>query len=296
MSHLLPDDVCDIRRLPSSAVEHHVASWTGLRTHVVTATQRQPYAFHFKPEQHVLIAAEQSEREDGETTIDGLLNSNLRSMSGKLTFVPAGHSLSGWQRPRMLTRVTKFFIDPNGPLLDPELRFNEIKFRPRLFFIDPVLWRIANRLKEEALKGEARLQQYGEALVVLLGHELIRLNNSATAAAQSARGGLSGWQQRKIADYIEAHLSENVSLAALAALIDLSPFHFARAFKQSFGVPPHRYHVNRRIEHAKALLARPGSSVTEVALAVGFAETSSFSAAFRKTTGSAPSDYRRGLG
>lgn len=295
MSHPLPDDVCDIRGLPSNSIEHHVASWTGLRAHVVTATQRGPYAFHYRPEQHLLIAAEQSERDEGETTIDGVLNSNLRSMSGKLTFVPAGHWVSGWQRPRVLTRVTKFFIDPNGPLLDPELRFNEIKFQPRLFFTDEVLWRLTGRLKEEVLKGDARLQQYGEALVVLLGHELIRLNNSATAAVQVARGGLSGWQQKKVTDYIEAHLSENVSLAALAALVDLSPFHFARAFKQSFGVPPHRYHVSRRIEHAKELLAAPDKTVTEVALAVGFAETSSFSAAFRRNTGIAPSDYRRGL-
>jgi AraC family transcriptional regulator len=80
----------------------------------------------------------------------------------------------------------------------------------------------------------------------------------------------------------------------MAELVDLSPFHFARAFKQAFGVPPHRYHIGRRIERAKALLAEQDNSVTEIARAVGFAETSSFSAAFRKTTGSAPSDYRRG--
>jgi len=88
----------------------------------------------------------------------------------------------------------------------------------------------------------------------------------------------------------------HLALGTLAELVDLSPYHFARAFKQSFGVPPHRYHVSRRIERAKELLAAPSSSVTDVALAVGFAETSSFSAAFRKTTGYAPSEYRRGLG
>ena len=79
----------------------------------------------------------------------------------------------------------------------------------------------------------------------------------------------------------------------LAGLVDLSPYHFARAFKRSFGVPPHRYHVGRRIERAKALLR--DRSVTEVALAVGFAETSSFSAAFRRTTRATPQDYRRTL-
>jgi AraC family transcriptional regulator len=81
----------------------------------------------------------------------------------------------------------------------------------------------------------------------------------------------------------------------LAQLVRLSPYYFCRAFKQSFGVSPHRYHNNQRIELAKTLLAKPDSSVTEVGLAVGFSETSSFTAAFRKTTGLTPTAYRRGL-
>ena len=109
-----------------------------------------------------------------------------------------------------------------------------------------------------------------------------------------ARGGLSGWQQRRVADFIEAHLAETVRLPMLAALVRLSPYHFARAFKQSFGVPPHRYHLCRRIARAKALLREPDGSVTTVALKVGFAETSSFSAAFRKLTGLTPSRFRAG--
>ena len=69
------------------------------------------------------------------------------------------------------------------------------------------------------------------------------------------------------------------------------PAHLASPIKTSFGQPPHRYHLGRRIERAKALLS--GQSVTEVALAVGFAETSSFSAAFRRVTGVSPREFRR---
>ena len=82
--------------------------------------------------------------------------------------------------------------------------------------------------------------------------------------------------------------------AAFAQLVRLSPYYFCRAFKQSFGLPPHRYHNRRRIELAKTLLAKLTPSVTEIGLAVGFSETSSFTAAFRKATGLTPTGYRRG--
>ena len=65
-----------------------------------------------------------------------------------------------------------------------------------------------------------------------------------------------------------------------------------RGFKQSFGMPPHRYHTSRRIERAKILLADPALSVTEIGLTAGFSETGSFSAAFRKATGLTPTGFR----
>jgi hypothetical protein len=69
----------------------------------------------------------------------------------------------------------------------------------------------------------------------------------------------------------------------LANVVHLSAYYFCRAFKQSFGIPLDRYHINRRIERAKTLLANPGPSETDIALELGFSETSSFSAAFRHT-------------
>jgi len=109
------------------------------------------------------------------------------------------------------------------------------------------------------------------------------------------RGGLPGWQQKKVAQYIEEHLANEISLLSLAQLVRLSPFHFSRAFKQSFGMPPHRYLTWQRIERAKALLGERKLSVTEIGLDVGFSETSSFTAAFRKLTGETPTAYRRSL-
>jgi hypothetical protein len=74
----------------------------------------------------------------------------------------------------------------------------------------------------------------------------------------------------------------------------LSPYHFARAFKQSFGTPPHRHHMSHRMDRAKEMLEVPARTA-EIGLILGFAETSSFTTSFRRSVGVTPSDYRRGV-
>jgi AraC family transcriptional regulator len=129
--------------------------------------------------------------------------------------------------------------------------------------------------------------------LILVMHELIRPEQTTSTVARPLRGGLPAWQQKRVMEFIEAHLAEEISLAALAELADLSRFHFARAFTQSFGVPPHRYHMARRMDRARSLLRKPALSVTQIGLQIGFRETSSFTKAFRRLTGLTPTEYRR---
>lgn len=278
---------------PANIAEWHSASWRGLHVETVQVTQRERFECKFQGNHHLLIAAELASREDGETVVEGSLSSKLREFSGKLTFVPAGHKFYGWQAPRLLTRSVFFYIDPDSPILPPEARFDEMEFKPRLFFSDSNLWETARKLKREAEAPTAIL--YAEALKAVLAHELMRMNDGSPHANGLSKGGLATWQEKRIAAYIEEHLSEDIPLIELAQIAGLSPFHFSRAFKETFGVPPHRYHLIARIEHAKSLLAKPGISVTEAGLKAGFRETSSFSAAFRKIAHQSPSEYRRAL-
>jgi AraC family transcriptional regulator len=293
----LPADVCaPVEFTPPDIAEHDIARWNGIAIDTVAVTRPEPYEFGLRPSCHLLIMAERGERDDGETLIEGLPTSTRRKFGGRLSFVPSGHRFGGWLKPRLLTRVTYFYIDPRGPMLDPELHFAEAEFKPRLYFYDRDLWAIAERLKAaHAVKGTPGQQQYVEALGILLAHELLRLNRGAPEAHAYIRGGLAAWQRSRVAEYIEAHLTENVLLSSLAEVAQLSPFHFSRAFKQSFGTPPLRYLASRRIARAKDLLAADGT-VTQIGLAVGFAETSSFTTAFRKHTGVTPTVFRRGLG
>jgi AraC family transcriptional regulator len=278
---------------PDHVLKRQPAKWLGLEAESVELTEPQTYEYDFQAPYHLLIAPELSHRYDGETALEGLPKSNLRDLSRKLTFVPAGSRFRGWQKPRVLSRVNFFYIDPRGPLIDPELRFGEIAFKPRLFFFDADLWGTALKLKAQIAAPDVSAGLYAEALGAVLCHELIRFNG--TAIERPRRGGLAPWQQKRIADYVEAQLDVPISIAQMAEIVHLSPYHFSRAFKQSFGMPPHRYHMTRRMEAAKNLLGETETPVTEIALQLGFSEASSLSAGFRRLIGISPSEYRRAL-
>jgi AraC family transcriptional regulator len=280
---------------PSDIVKRRAATWPGMATEIVQATRQDRIDSRFCAPVHLLAAYERGVRHDGATLIAGLPKSTLRDLRQKLIFVPAGHEYHDWQEPRILTRVTYFYFDPAGLALSPELGFADMSFAPRLFFENSALWDTALKLTSliESAGSDHRL--YVEALGVVLAHELVRLNAGTPCAEPQVRGGLAAWQQRTVVAYIEEHLAEPISLATLAQLVRLSSYYFCRAFKQSFGVPPHRYHSSRRIEHAKTLLAKPAPSVTDIGFTMGFSQTSSFTAAFRKATGLTPTAYHRSL-
>lgn len=280
---------------PPAVALRQSADWGLVQAEQVDIIRHEPFSYEFKGPRHLLVASERAERYDGETVVDGLPRSNRRAWSRRMSFIPAGHRFYGWQKPRALLRCTFLHIDPLSSLLNSELRFAEVEFRPRLFFFDPDIWATALKLKGE-LQYECRSQRaYVEALAIALAHELARTNEGGSPPVRDDRGGLPGWQQKKVAQYIQEHLADEISLVSLAQLVQLSPFHFSRAFKRSFGMPPHRYLTGRRIERAKAFLAERKLSVTEIGHYVGFSETSSFTAAFRRVTGETPTEYRRSL-
>jgi AraC family transcriptional regulator len=286
---------------PRRAVTRRGMEWRGMGVELVQTTAHERVDYSFRSPLHLLAVYQQGVRRDGESSIESAPRSTLRDVAGKLTFVPAGHHYREWYDPRTPTSVTYFYFDPTALDIDGNDGLVDIPFSPRLFFEDTAIQNTAAKLRQAIEAPGGTSQLYIEALGVVLIHELVRLNRGVTQPAASVRGdlvrgGLAAWQQRIVTSYIEEHLSEQIPLATLARLARLSTFHFCRAFKQSFGVPPHRYHTNRRIEQAKAMLAERKHSVTEVGLTVGFSETSSFTAVFRKVTGQTPSRYHRALG
>ena len=106
------------------------------------------------------------------------------------------------------------------------------------------------------------------------------------------RGGLPPRAMRRVHEYIEGHLEETISIKALARIAGLSMYHFARAFKQSEGLTPHDYLVQRRVRRAQELLASTDLPLSEIALASGFSDQSHCARRFREHVGITPSSYR----
>ena len=289
------DGVCrDLRISPSGAATRHGLDWDGIAMEIVQATSHDRIELSFHGRCHLLLVHEEGLRGHGETSLGNLQPSTLRDLRRKLTFVPAGCRYREWQQPEVRSRIVCFYIDParmpagNGPMGADE------PLAPRLLFEDNGLWETAIKLATLVEDGCAN-DRYCEALAVVVANEVVRRNGGARSARTPARGGLAPRAQRVAAAFIEGHLADRIALGSLAALVQLSPSHFSHAFKQSFGVSPLRYHNDRRIERAKRLLTDPGQSITDIGLQLGFSDTSAFCTAFRKTTGTTPTAYRRRL-
>lgn len=108
-----------------------------------------------------------------------------------------------------------------------------------------------------------------------------------------ARGGLSPGALRRCLLFVERELARPIPLHELAMQAGLSDCHFARAFKQSTGLPPHRYLLARRIEAALALIQGSDRSLTQVALEAGFCDQSHLCRAVARATGRTPRALRR---
>jgi AraC-like DNA-binding protein len=115
------------------------------------------------------------------------------------------------------------------------------------------------------------------------------------APAPQAHGGLSSGALRRVREYVQVHLSESIDLSMLAAVAGLSMHHFAREFKQSAGVTPHRYLVQKRIERAQQMLAQTDLALAEIAYAVGFSDQGHLARHFRGLLGTTPREFRRSL-
>ena len=286
---------CGVERSPWSSAHGLTRriGCDGVMAETVAMPSGEPFERRYWGPYHLLIAHERLTRRRGSTTVEGLPTSTLENLSHTLTFVPAGRRFREWHVPERPSRAIYIFIDPHTPILSADPRSAHQPWAARLHVRSPTLWQTVLKLKA-VLEGQGTAcPRYGTALAVVLAYELAQENDRSSASA--VPGGLATWQRRAVARYLQEHLGEPISVATLASVARLSRYHFGRAFKVSFGSSPHRFHVQLRLERAKEILSTSPVSVTQIALDVGFHETSSFSAAFRRVTGLTPTQYRHSV-
>jgi len=266
----------------------------GMAAEIVRVAPGGRIDIQFHEPVHLLVLVEQGARAAGETSIEGLPPSGLRNLKGKFSFVPAGHRYKEWQLPSALYEAIYLWFDTRHLPSDIAAKCSEALRRPRLFFDDSVLRQTALKLMRVIENSTAERSVYFDAFGMVLLHDLLQPTGVSRQSSSVVRGGLAAWQERLLVDHIEQNIAKRISLAELAQLARLSTYHLCRAFKQSFGVPPRQYHIGRRMQRAQELLATTGRSMTDIGFALGFSDSSSFSAAFRKAIGVPPTEYRRG--
>lgn len=167
-----------------------------------------------------------------------------------------------------------------------------VEIVPQARFEDRLVADVAKHLLIEIESGGATGTLYAESLMTALAARLVKQYSNSRILPCDYKGGLSKVRLCLILEYIDEHLSEDLSLERLAAICCLSQFHFCRLFKQSIGVSPYQYLIQQRVERAKQLLLQKRLSVAEVAQTVGFNEQSQLTRHMKRVTGLTPMQLR----
>jgi AraC family transcriptional regulator len=172
---------------------------------------------------------------------------------------------------------------------------NQVELRPVIYQTDTTLIFLAKSFKEELQNNALGGKLYGESLANLLLIHLLRYYCAFTPIFRQTQNGLSAHKLRQAIDYIQSHLADDVSLAAIAHELGMSPYYFCRLFKQSTGIAPHQYLTQQRIYRTKELLKQSQLSISEIALRCGFSDQAHFTKQFRQLIGIPPRAYRNSL-
>jgi AraC family transcriptional regulator len=160
--------------------------------------------------------------------------------------------------------------------------------------VDSVVYHLGRTLN-------ATLKRPHHTSKIFLDHVLHALNSHFVCSygrvkipSRRFRGGLSSLQIRRARELLEAHLDGNISLRQVAEACDLSVSHFARAFKQSFSMPPYRWLIERRVDRARDLIRNTRLPLADIAARCGFADQSALNRSFKRIHGETPGIWRRG--
>ncbi len=276
----------DIRKiLPSTPRQnHHLA-----QNHLVVQYYEQPPGEmpENRTHQHLLTVHLDNERGIQEHCLDGK-KFIAPIADGQISLFPA-HSCHGgnWNT---LVKLNVLILEPQylSELAHESVDGERVELRPILNTNDPIIYNITSLLHQELKLSFSQSPLYVDGLATALSAHLLRQYCTRSHRLQNYQDGLPQAKLQQAIDFIQAHLSETLSLDAIAQELGMSRYYFCRLFKASMGISPYQYLLQCRIERAKELLVRGKMSSAQVAIAVGFTDQSHFIRHFKKFLGVTP--------
>lgn len=198
---------------------------------------------------------------------------------GSETRSPAGPVLP--KDPTGPSRVTAGAAAAGEPIAEPGFSLNTVRTA-----IAELCSAIRSALDDERGTAEDSLRRAAE-LLREMGE------TKSLSGSEQSRGGLAPWQIRKVTRYVDANLDQTIRNEDLATVARLNTSHFGRAFRNSFGEPPHEYVIRRRVERAQGLMLSTRAPLSAIALDCGLADQAHLSRLFRRIVGESPRAWRR---
>jgi AraC family transcriptional regulator len=267
--------------------------WKGLQAVRFRNSPLGEFSAAYKPGTHVLFLYVRPPKKMDARYEE--VNRDMPPPAGSISVVPAGSSvvcshqgsvdsLLIYLEPSRVARVAaeSFEMDPSRTVVPPVDGLNAPGLRSAMLAVDA-------ELKAGGAGGPLMV----EALANMLCVHLIRHFLGSRQLAGGSDGVLPRRKLHTVIEYIMENLEGNPTLEQMAAVVHLSPYHFARQFKATTGLPPHQYVITRRVERAKHLLRADGElGLAEVALRAGFSDQSKFSFHFKRMVGITPRRFR----
>ena len=219
--------------------------------------------------------------------------SSVRSQAGDLIVVPPNTEsrwrVSGARRLLVFAipiDIVRQVLGPECPV-DLTAAFESISGSSRP---DPLTQQVMLKLWEMGQGSEPPSRIMAESVMTTLVCQVLSLSQTASQTARS--GAIAPRNMKRLIEYVDAHLHEDIGLAELAEIAGWGVRHFTRVFQQSMGQTPHRWVMDRRVSRAKYFLSREEMSLAEIAFTCGFADQSHFTTCFRRATGYTPLKWR----
>lgn len=276
----------------SPTLSSHTFNWRGIYLqHYQQPAWETPECYH---SQHTIVLHTVTSPARIERHLNGC-KKDEQMIQSEFVLVPAGaqHKVIWNQEIEYILLL----LEPNyiAQIAREEIYPESVELVPYFAQSDPLIYQIGLALKRELQSGSQSNRLYIEAATMMLSAHLLRHYSISQPSLSVNVGGMSKAILNQVIEFIDAYLTQNLSVSQIAASVGMSQFHFTRLFKQSTGVTPYQYVIGRRVALAKQLLASPKLSVTQVSQQLGFSNPNQFSHFFRKHAGLSPNQYKQRL-